>query len=282
MLEKRCVLSLCLGSMLLLSGGCGFIERLAIPDKKLIAKSLAQSGSESSVDHTAWDRFLQRYTLIDSEGVVRVDYASVTSASHKSLKDYIAELSAVDPARLTKNAQLAYWANLYNVKTVDVILDHYPVATIRNVKDGVFDLGPWEEKRLVVSELPLSLHDIEHGIVRPIWSTTPEVHYILNCAALGCPNLPQKAFTAHNVQELMRQAAVVYVNDAQRGVLTDDAGRVTLSKIYSWYRDDFGGSDASILNHLRSYAAPGLKSRLEGTEKIHEYTYNWSLNDKGS
>lgn len=272
--------NLLLLSFMLALTGCGFIERLAIPDARLISPALAQTGTKDSVSHIPWDDFLKRYTAIDSQGVVRLNYGSVSKEDQQALDEYLTTLSNTDPTRLTRDAQLAYWANLYNAKTVDVILEHYPVASIRDIKDGFFDLGPWEDKRLELQGRSFSLHDIEHGIVRPIWGDTPEIHYILNCAAVGCPNLPRRAYTANNVQDLMQKAAIAYVNDAERGVHIDANGRVSASKIYSWYRDDFGGSDASILSHLRTYAAPELKSRLNESQSIGKYRYDWLLNDE--
>lgn len=257
---------------------CASIERLAIPENKLIDSSFAKSGNEDFVEHNFWDLFLQKFVAKDSENIVRVDYANVSEAEHSALKDYIKYLSAVDSSKLTKDAQLAYWANLYNAQTVDVILDNYPVASIRDIKDGFFDLGPWENKRLVVSGKELSLHDIEHGIVRAIWADTPEVHYILNCAAIGCPNLSEYAFTADNVNELMFQYAADYVNDP-RGVEVQPDNGLVLSKIYSWYQGDFGGSESTIIEHLKIYAEPKLKAILEDSPDVEGYGYDWALNE---
>lgn len=260
-------------------GACASIERLAIPDKVLIEKTLSQSGHNDDLNHKPWDQFLENYTKKDKQGVVRVDYARVSDEDHAQLKTYIETLSSVNVENLSKNAQLAYWANLYNATTVNVILENYPVSSIRDIKDGFFDLGPWDEKRLTINGRATSLHDIEHGIVRPLWSDTPEIHYILNCAAAGCPNLAQQAYTAANVQSRMRQAASDYVNDPLRGVIIQDNGRVVVSKIYSWYQDDFGGSQSSILNHIKHYANQDLGRHLGNKSTIDSFIYDWSLND---
>ncbi|MDP5071060.1 MAG: DUF547 domain-containing protein [Congregibacter sp.] len=270
-----------LAALLLLLGGCASVERLAIPDKILLSTNFAQSGTEDSVSHATLSRFLGLYTRKDDQGVVRLDYASVSTAEHRQLKAYIAGLVKVDTRVLTRNAQLAYWANLYNAVTADVVLDHYPVESIRNIKDGAFDLGPWEEKRLMLHGRPTSLHDIEHGIVRALWRDTPEIHYILNCASIGCPNLPQSAYSGDSIQRVMQEAAMAFVNDPHRGVSIDN-NRLRISKIYSWYRPDFGGSDESILEHLRRYAKPDLSAQLTQCHSVNGYFYDWSLNDTGA
>lgn len=273
-LKKYIALATC--SLLLV--GCASLERLAIPESALIDTALQETGFTESINHAAWNKFLKENTTTDNQGVVRVAYKDVSPIDHQNLKNYIQMLASIDTKALSRNAQLAYWANLYNAQTVDVILDHYPVSSIRKIKDGFFDLGPWDNKRLNIAGKKLSLHDIEHGIVRPLWQDTPEVHYLLNCAAAGCPNLSLQAFQADTIENVMRNAATDYVNNS-RGVVVFDDGSIAVSKIYSWYIDDFGGSQQSILDHINQYAGKDLKEKLFGTKLIQQYFYDWSLND---
>ncbi len=263
-------------SFLVLSA-CASLERLAIPDNSLTRPDLQGSGAVTRLDHGLWDSFLKDNTRKDSAGVVRVGYAQINDRQHADLKRYIRMLVTADATSLTKEAQLAYWVNLYNALTVDVILDHYPVASIRDIKGKGFDLGPWEDKRLLIKGVPTSLHDIEHGIIRPLWPDVPEIHYVLNCAAVGCPNLGQRAYTAQNITPALKAAAKSYVNDP-RGVRVNENGQVTASKIYSWYVDDFGGSEAAVLAHIQQYASPELATALAGKTGIQRYEYDWSLN----
>ena len=260
---------------------CASVERIAIPKSKLADPSFQTAGQVAKVNHATWNRFLKANTVKDNAGIVRVKYADVTPAQKQGLKQYIKKLSSTDHTKLSKDAQLAYWANLYNAQTVDVILDNYPVESIRKIKDRPLDLGPWEDKRLNVNGKELSLHDIEHGIVRPLWNDEPRIHYILNCAAAGCPNLAQKAYTAQNVQQSLHDAAIAYVNDP-RGVTVLSNGQIQASKIYSWYKGDFGGSNEAILNHIRKYADDDLKAALKNKKRIAKYEYDWSLNDVAS
>jgi hypothetical protein len=276
-MKKAAKISSVLGLSLALMG-CTAIERLAIPSSTLISADLEASGTQSQISHAVWDQFLGRYTELDPNGVVRVNYGAVTSDDKEQLDAYIAELASIDAASYTRDAQLAYWINLYNALTVSVILDHYPVESIRQIRNGLTDFGPWNEKRLVVNGRNLSLHDIENGIVRPLWNDEPRTHYALNCAALGCPNLAQSAYTADNIQPRLAEYAIAYINDP-RGVTVSEDGKLTVSKIFSWYRGDYGGSDATILAHLREYADPELKAKLENATKINGYEYDWALND---
>jgi len=257
--------------------GCTTIERLAIPKSELLSVDLQSAGTQSQVSHQAWDTFLQSYTQLGADGVVRVNYGAVSAEDKQKLEAYIDTLEGYDTAQFTRDAQLAYWINLYNALTVSVILDHYPVDSIRDIRNGITDFGPWNENRVTVNGRELSLHDIENGIVRPLWSDDPRTHYALNCAALGCPNLSQTAYTAQNIQQELQARAVAYINDP-RGVSIADDGGVTISKIYSWYRGDFGGSNDAILSHLQEYANSDLKAALEQSSGI-AYAYDWSLND---
>lgn len=258
--------------------GCTTIERLAIPKSELLAVELNQAGTQSQISHQAWDTFLANYTELGDDGVARVKYGSVTSEDRQSLESYIDDLTNQNVSELTRDAQLAYWINLYNALTVAVILDNYPVDSIRDITSGLLDFGPWDEKRVVVNGRELSLHDIENGIVRPVWPEDPRTHYALNCAAIGCPNLIPTAYTAENIHQKLQENAVAYINDP-RGVSIAEDGDLTVSKIYSWYREDFGGSNEAIIHHLQEYANPDLKEALEQTTKINSYAYDWSLND---
>lgn len=276
MIHVRCLCTLLFAGLL---AGCVSIERLAIPDPVALRGFDSGGGADLGPSHDAWTMFLQRYVQLDANGVARVGYGGVSGADRAALASYIAALSSLDASTLSRAAQLAYWVNLYNATTVAVVLDHYPVDSIRSIGSGLFAIGPWGDKRLVVNGRSLSLHDIEHGIVRPLWSDRPEIHYLLNCAAVGCPNLGLRAYTATNIDAALTAAAQSFVNDP-RGVTVLDGGRLRLSKIYAWYREDFGGSDSAVLDHLRRYAADDLRKQLTGLERIDSYAYDWALNDQ--
>lgn len=243
-------------------------------------------GSKVTVDHSRWDRLLKRYGHKDHSGLNRVDYRAFKARSHGDLKAYLRGLGVVDVKTLDRAEQFAFWVNLYNAKTVDVVLDHYPVPSIRNISinEGVLGFlkttagvgGPWQAKIVSVGGQRLSLDDIEHGILRPVFMD-PRVHYAINCASIGCPKLSRDAFTGANLQVLLDAGARAYVN-GPRGVSVD-AGGVTASSIYKWFQADFGGSDTGVLAHLRKYASGDLRRRLKGVTRIGAYHYDWALND---
>lgn len=234
--------------------------------------------SEITVDHAAWDAFLGAYVRAAPDNRTIVDYAAVTSADRKALQDYINALEAVEPTTLSRDEAFAYWANLYNAVTVEFILDNYPVKSILRISSGLRP-GPWRRDAVEVSGVTLSLDNIEHGILRGFWSDN-RVHYAVNCASIGCPNLPMRAFRGAELDAMLDDGARAYINHP-RGVSVD-GGRITASSIYKWFKEDFGGDDAGVLAHFRKYAEPSLANKLDGATKIHKFDYNWDLNDIGS
>lgn len=226
------------------------------------------------VDHSAWDWLLKAYVVSGSDGINRVAYARVTAVDRQALADYIARLAATPVTKLNRAEQRTYWINLYNALTVQLVLGHYPLGSIR---DAAVKGGPWKSKLVTVEGVPLSLDEIEHHILRPIWHD-PRIHYAVNCASLGCPNLQPTAFTADNTERLLEEAARAYVNHP-RGVDVADDGRIIVSSIYVWFEEDFGGSDKAVIRHLAGYAEPDLRQRLSGRSSIDAHRYDWSLND---
>lgn len=246
-----------------------------------VSRAFARSdpGSRITVDHAAWARVLSRRLQIGEDGINRFDYARTDSSDRATVAAYIDALEKVSPERLNGGEQHAYWINLYNAATVKVVLDHYPVSSIRDVTQGLFSFGPWEMQIVSVEGHRLSLNNIEHDILRRDWRD-PRVHYALNCASLGCPNLQPVPYTGDRLDAELDSAARTFINHP-RGVALRD-GRLTLSRIYQWYARDFGGTDATIIAHLRRYAGPGLASRLANVAQIDSYQYDWQLNVPGS
>jgi hypothetical protein len=143
-----------------------------------------------------------------ADGVNRFAYGTVTQEDQAALKAYLGTLRALRPQDYNRDEQFAYWANLYNAATVDLIIKAYPVKSIRDL--GFASLGPWRKIILTVNGKALSLDDIEHGILRPIWRDV-RIHYAVNCASIGCPNLALKAYRAAVLNDMLEEAARDYI-----------------------------------------------------------------------
>jgi len=253
---------------------------LFAPDSELWERWTAHaSAATETIDHGRWDTFLEGNLIIGDDGVNRIDYANVSGEDRQRLDEYLAMLSAIRISNYNRDEQRAYWINLYNALTVDVVLDHYPVASIRDISisPGFFSAGPWGKKLVTVEGEDISLDDIEHRILRPIWKD-PRIHYAVNCASIGCPKLMPQAFTAVNTEALLEQGARDFIN-SKRGARVDPDGRLTASSIYDWFQEDFGGDERGVLAHLRQYANPTLAVKLETVTDVYEFEYDWTIND---
>ncbi|MEX2298091.1 MAG: DUF547 domain-containing protein [Dongiaceae bacterium] len=227
--------------------------------------------------HERFDALLRRYVRPDAQGYNRVDYRSFRQSGRGELCAYLGGLAAQDPTRLSADEAHAYWINFYNAKTLDVVLEHYPAASIRTIDlggGGLFEGGPWSKKVVTVMGTDLSLDDIEHRIVRPLFADRMS-HYGLNCASYSCPNLGVRAYTGETLAAMLAQGARDYVNHP-RGIAIS-AGAIRASKIYYWYADDFGGKK-QLKTHWKAFAASDLGARIDAAE-IGGYAYDWSLND---
>ncbi len=235
------------------------------------------SQSNLKVDHKPWDLFLEANVVNSNDGVNRVIYGEVTDENKTILDSYLTQLSLIPVSNLTQIEQLPFWINLYNALTVKVILEHYPVESIQDIdiSPGFFSNGPWGKKLIKIENVEVSLNDIEHRILRPIWKD-PRIHYAVNCASIGCPNLQKSAFTAENVERLLTKAAKEYINHPRGVKITD--GKLLVSSIYNWFSSDFGTNDIEILSHFKQYASPNLKVQLEHFNKISSHDYDWALN----
>lgn len=238
-------------------------------------------GSTRTVDHGDWTAMLQAYVVPGSDGLARVRYALWKAEARDRLRAYVARLAATDVGALDRPEQFAFWSNLYNARTIEIVLDRYPVRSIKDISLGGTLLanvtgGPWKAKVVKVAGHELSLDDIEHVILRGLFKD-PRVHYAVNCASVGCPNLAREAFTGAALEGQLDALARAFVN-SPRGVRVA-GGKVTASSIYSWFQVDFGGSPAGVLAHARRHADSTLKQKLEGITTIAEYAYDWNLND---
>ena len=261
----------------LLAAGCGAPE-----PEEIAGWDASDETRVDHIDHSAWQDILDRYIAPDAAGVNLVDYEALAADAGDAgkLAGYLDYLESLDPRGYKRAEQMAYWINFYNALTVKVVLDAYPVDTIRDIHEGVVPYtGPWDDVHARVAGEDLTLNHMEHGILRPIWQDE-RIHYAVNCAAYGCPHLLATAFTADNTEALLDAGARDYVNNP-RGVDVVDEDFIVISSIYDWYTEDFGDTEESVKEHLIEHAEDDLASFLEGFEGFIEYDYDWSLNRKG-
>jgi hypothetical protein len=234
--------------------------------------------SRQKIDHGAWDRFLKVNVVAPHpSGINRVRYQDVGPEDQKLLDDYLRSLQATAISNYNRDEQKAFWINLYNALTVQLILSRYPVVSIRdiNISPGLFERGPWGAKLMTVEGERLSLDDIEHRILRPIWKDK-RIHYALNWASLGSPNLQAIAYAGENTEALLEKGAREFINHP-RGV-SIQKGKLQVSSIYVWFQEDFGRDAEELMGHWQQYADSALADALAKYQGGLAHDYDWRLN----
>jgi hypothetical protein len=253
----------------------------AAPSADLWPRWQAHAANDTQVvDYLPWNKLLDMYLVTNHpSGINRFRYAAVTPADRQKLADFLGYLQQLKVSSLNPKEQKAYWVNLYNALTVKVVLDHYPAKSIMDIdiSPGVFSNGPWDAKLVTIEGEKVSLNDIEHRILRPIFQDN-RLHYALNCASLGCPDLQPKAFTAATIEEMLQAAAGTYVNSPRGARL--EQGKLYVSSIYKWFQEDFGGASQGVIKHLRQYAEGGLAEALKTYNGGLDDDYDWRLNEE--
>ena len=224
--------------------------------------SLTARPAGPGISHDTWDALLQAH--VSATGAV--DYRGF-QADRERLDGYLTHLAAHPPqASWSAAARMAYWINAYNAFTVQLILDHYPLKSIRDLDE------PWDRKFIQLGGKAYSLNDIEHQILRKEFSDA-RIHFAVNCASASCPPLLNRAFTAEKLETQLNAQARRFIN----GTAYNHLGKrpLGLSEIFNWYGSDFTREAETLIAYLNRYAPEPIPA---GTE-IRFLPYDWRLND---
>lgn len=238
----------------------------------------SNENSSEVIDHSPWEQILTTYLVNNHEsGVNLFNYAGVSEQDAALLEEYLDAMQSLDPRTYNRSEQQAYWINLYNALTVQVILDEYPIKSILKAGKGLINIfGPWDDDVAEIAGEELTLNDIEHRILRPIWNDD-RLHFAVNCASIGCPNLQPVAFTADNTEAMLQAAAHEYLSHP-RGAHFDKKGRLVLSQIFEWYGVDFGDNEQEVIRKISQYAPAELGEKMRNHKGKVKYDYDWGLN----
>lgn len=232
--------------------------------------------STEVIDFKPWQTFLDTY-VIKEKNQTYVRYAKVTDSDKAKLDKMIKNYASLNILNYNRNQQLAYWINMYNMLTIQTILQHYPVKSITDIDKSWFGFSKvWDQKVVKIKDKELTLNDIEHRIIRPIWHN-PRVHAAVNCASISCPNLSTEAYQGSKIDKQLNNAFSNWVN-SPKGVEFKN-NKLYLSEIFKWYGSDFGNQDQMrkfIANYLKNN---GIKQALiDKNNTIYFKNYNWNLN----
>jgi hypothetical protein len=241
------------------------------PPKVALQESFNSKPDGPTFDHSAFDTLLKRY--VDLDGFV--DYAQLKSNSDQ-LDAYIKTIGEAQIDELGRDERLAFLINTYNAFTLRLIVNNYPLTTIKDIPDA----QRWDAVRWNLAGEKVSLNQIEHEHIRPHFKE-PRIHFSLVCAAIGCPPLRCEAFDGQNLEKQLA-SQTTYVHQHGTWFSYDRNGKqLKLTQLYNWYGDDFVQVAGSVEQFAADYA-PELKDDLEnGTSPgIDWLEYDWTLNDK--
>lgn len=221
--------------------------------------------------HKSWNELLK--VNVNADG--KVNYKGFIKEKAK-LDAYLKSISenAPDRKNWSKDEQLAYWINAYNAFTVKLIVDNYPVGSIK-------DLGPklkiplikdvWHYKFFKIGGQESSLDEIEHSILRKEFEE-PRIHFAINCASVSCPPLLNESFEAKTINEQLDKVAKGFINDSSRNKISPEA--VQISSIFSWFKGDFT-QNGTLIDFLNKYS----KVKIRSNAKVSHLDYDWNLNE---
>ena len=168
--------------------------------------------------------------------------------------------------------QLAFLINLYNAATLKLIIDHYPVDSIRDI--GGWFSGPWDQKMVPYLGSTITLNHLEHEIIRKEFAEIPETHFALVCAAMGCPPLRREAYTAANLDAQLQDQMKTFLTNEEKNSKDPERQRLNLSPIFKWYAEDFEKVSGSVQEYLS-----GFWPEVDEDWSIRYTDYDWSLNE---
>ena len=210
--------------------------------------------------HQEFDQLLQKYVAPSGA----VNYLGFKKEIVE-LDSYLKTLSKSVPSKASTNDEkLAYWMNAYNAFTIKLVVNKYPVSSIKDISSK-----PWDIKFIKLGDKTYSLNDIEHEILRKM--NDPRIHVGINCASVSCPKLSNRAFTAANVNGELNKLVKGFLMDKSKNRIKPD--EIAISKIFSWFRDDFT-KKGTLIDWINKYA----NNKVKSTAKVSYLKYDWNLN----
>jgi uncharacterized membrane protein YdjX (TVP38/TMEM64 family) len=273
---RSAVITAVVAVLVVVATACSYMNQSKIhslfgPPSVKLKEAYQQKPGGPTFDHSAFDALLKKYV---AEGGW-VDYEGMRTESAK-LDQYIASLADAPFDQMGRDEKLALLIDGYNAFTLRLILDHYPVKSIKDIPSS----KRWDDKRWKIGGHTWSLNQIEHEQIRPKFKE-PRVHFALVCAAIGCPPLRSEAYVGSRINEQLEDQAR-YVHSHDRWFKFEpDKNVVHLTSLYKWYGGDFEQVAGSVLNFAGRYSPP-LKAALDAGKKpkIEWLNYDWTLNSK--
>lgn len=199
----------------------------------------------------------------------KVNYSGFRNSS--AFTGYLESIAGTSLDGMSTNEKLAFWVNAYNALVIKNVLDNPGIKQPLDVP-GFFD-----KKKFTAAGRSVTLNQIENDIIRPTFRE-PLIHFGLVCAARSCPPLINRAYTAANVRSQLAANARAYLADTKQNRFAD--GTLYLSKIFEWYKADFGGDEAGLRAFAKQYGPASMKDGIQDATPVAFNEYDWTLNGK--
>lgn len=229
---------------------------------KQVNQPLVSIDSKPRVDHSSWNTLLKKHVSWD--GIV--NYKGFIT-DRDTLQSYLDILKKNEPQQdWPVQELLAYYINLYNAHTVQLIVENYPVQSIKDIN------GAWTKGIVTIGSRNLSLGGIENGILRKM--NEPRIHFAINCASISCPKLLNEAYTPNKINEQLTLVTQYFIG-SEKNELSSNPPRI--SAIFKWYAKDFMvAGKQNVVGYINQYAYPSIEPGVEPDF----LEYNWDLNQQ--
>ena len=231
------------------------------------------AAEEFDHSHKNYDQLLQDQV---KDGLV--NYKAI-KVDPEVLNGYLDTLGKVEKATFNawpEKERLTYLINLYNAATIKLIVDNYPVKSIRDInKEGA---GPWKLNVVNLFGKKISLDALEHDIIRKNYNE-PRIHFALVCAALGCPKLPNWAFVSLKLEQQLEARTKLYLADKSINYIDEGNKTIYLSSIFNWFAGDFKKTHSTVLDFVKQYLPADEANKLNPNFRVNYTEYDWNLND---
>jgi hypothetical protein len=239
----------------------------------IVSCGVASPEQENSkpISHGTFDVLLKKH--VNKDGWVNYEGFKEDRAELKKYLDLI-QNNAPNDKTWSKEDRLAYWINAYNAFTIELILQYYPVESIKDIGSKIqipFVNTPWDIKFIKIGGNEMDLNNIEHSILRKEFNE-PRIHFAVNCASYSCPVLRAEAYTGAKIDQQLKEQAISFVNDERRNKITSTSAQ--LSKLFDWYSGDFT-KDKNLKDFINQFA----KVKIADKTKVSYIDYDWRLND---
>jgi len=224
--------------------------------------SIEIENQRSNPTYQMWDKILQ--ANVSKTGVVNYKGIKADPNFNKLVEIF----NATDVSTMTKAESKVFWINAYNIYTIKLIIDNYPLKSIMDLDGG----KPWDKKFITISGKSYSLNDIENNILRKKYND-PRIHFAINCASFSCPTLYNHAFFVGSEESILNTLARKFVNDPKRNKISEK--KIEISSIFDWYNVDFV-KNGNLIRFLNQYS----DLKIDDDATISYMNYNWNLNNK--